>query len=127
MDTTMLKKLDYERKNPAWSPRALRINGWRYSGILDADLVTRAICSGFTVQPAECKDVISPRSPFVAYGAPQAYYGVTFGTFIRLGGVVALTSTCLWFYNRHMRKEMRANLREEVMLEVQAQMGQYSK
>lgn len=31
----------------AWSPRAIRINGWRYSGMLEADLVVRAVCSGF--------------------------------------------------------------------------------
>eukprot|EP00913_Durusdinium_trenchii_P012519 g11755.t1 len=39
--------LQHELENPAWSPRAIRINGWRYSGMLEADLVARAVCSGF--------------------------------------------------------------------------------
>ena len=34
-------------RTQAWSPRAIRINGWRYSGMLEADLVARAVCSGF--------------------------------------------------------------------------------
>lgn len=43
---TRLDKLAKQREDTAWSPRALRINGWRYSGTLDPDLVTRAICAG---------------------------------------------------------------------------------
>merc|ERR1712176_366545 len=57
---TKERKLKEERDNTAWSPRALRINGWRYSGMMDADLVTRAICSGFISQPSECVDLQAP-------------------------------------------------------------------
>merc|ERR1719436_1104619 len=56
---TQEEKLKHERENRAWSPRALRINGWRFSGMLDADLVTRAICSGFIKQPNECKKLLT--------------------------------------------------------------------
>mmetsp|Transcript_14381 Transcript_14381/g.36764 ORF Transcript_14381/g.36764 Transcript_14381/m.36764 type:complete len:482 (+) Transcript_14381:71-1516(+) len=119
--------LKSQRENPAWSPRALRINGWRYSGILDSDLVTRAICSGFITQPQECKDLIKPRNPFIPY-TEQNYDGVSFSTMIGwLLGTAMLSFAALLLYKRYLKKEMRTTLREEVMLEVQAQMGEYSK
>lgn len=49
------QKLQHELENPAWSPRAIRINGWRYSGMLEADLVARAVCSGFIHEPLGLK------------------------------------------------------------------------
>lgn len=118
--------LQHERENQAWSPRALRINGWRYSGLLDADLVTRAICSGFTKQPNECSDLVTERDPTVPF-VPQTD-GVSFGTLIRwLFITCCVAFVVLLLYKRYLKKEMRITLREEVMLEVQAQMGEYSK
>eukprot|EP00419_Tripos_fusus_P022286 CAMPEP_0172715076 /NCGR_PEP_ID=MMETSP1074-20121228/67335_1 /TAXON_ID=2916 /ORGANISM="Ceratium fusus, Strain PA161109" /LENGTH=456 /DNA_ID=CAMNT_0013539613 /DNA_START=6 /DNA_END=1376 /DNA_ORIENTATION=+ len=126
VDQTLDAKLEYEREHSAWSPRALRINGWRYSGILEPDLVTRAICSGFSVQPKECSDLIKPRDPFVPFAAQQE--GVSFGTLLAwLLGTLVLAFVALLVYKRFLKKEMRATLREEVMLEVQAQMGEYRK
>jgi len=120
--------LKNEREHPAWSPRALRINGWRYSGILDADLVTRAICSGFINQPSECKDLIKPRDPFVPYFDQSKANGVSFFQMLLwLFGVTLAIFAGLLLYKRYLKKEMRTTLREEVMLEVQAQMGQYTK
>lgn len=123
--TTAEIKLKFERDNAAWSPRALRINGWRYSGILDPDLVTRAICSSFIVQPKECQDLIKPRDPFVPFSGDQAP-GVSFGTLLGwLFGTLVVAFGALLLYKRFLKKEMRATLREEVMLEVQAQLGEY--
>jgi len=123
------EKLAHERKNPAWSPRALRINGWRYSGVMDADLVTRAICSGFVEQPQECKDLVKPRDPFTPFSATvKKVDGVSFGALIGwLIGAVLLVSAALLLYKRSLKKEIGATLREEVMLEVQAQIGEYSR
>jgi hypothetical protein len=124
---TMDAKLKLQREFPAWSPRALRINGWRYSGILDSDLVTRAICSGFINQPKECRDLIKKRDPRQSY-FEQKSDGVTFGQMLGwLFGTVILGFVVLLLYKRYLKKEMRTTLREEVMLEVQAQMGEYSK
>merc|ERR1711939_1233522 len=61
--TTGDAKLESELVNKAWSPRALRVNGWRYKGALEIDLVTRAVCSGFVKQPEECKSLLKPREP----------------------------------------------------------------
>jgi hypothetical protein len=117
--------LKRERENQAWSPRALRINGWRYSGILDADLVTKAICSGLSNMPAICTDLTKPRNPFQPYYKTE---GLTFSQlviyFLAMCGVMLVL---MLMYKRYLKKEMRATLREEVMLEVQAQMGEYTK
>ena len=40
--TSAKKKLDQHRSNRAWSPRAVRINGWRYAGPIEADTITRS-------------------------------------------------------------------------------------
>jgi hypothetical protein len=125
---TKQQKLQKERDNQAWSPRALRINGWRYSGILDADLVTRAICSGFITQPTECKDIVSARDPFKVYSGDAGAAGVSFGQMILwLFLTLVVAFGALLLYKRYLKKEMRTTLREEVMLEVQAAMGEYTR
>merc|ERR1711963_1223769 len=54
---TNTKELENQKSHTAWSPRALRINGWRYSGILDPELVATAVCAGFSKEPPECMQV----------------------------------------------------------------------
>merc|ERR1712032_1619986 len=89
---TKQEKLANERENSAWSPRALRINGWRYSGILDADLVARAVCSGFINQPEECQQLLKPRDPFVQQLPPRDDKNtVSYGTVF---AVLAASAVC---------------------------------
>merc|ERR1712226_1624952 len=118
-----------EKEHVAWSPRALRINGWRYSGILDVELVNRAICAGFVKKPAECEKLFRKRDPFRAYRASMNdSEGVSFlQMFLLLVATVAVMWCSLLLYKRYLSDRMRTTLREEVMLEVQAQMGEYSK
>lgn len=121
------EKLRHERENIAWSPRALRINGWRYSGTLDADLVTRAICAGFVKQPDACSTLVEPVNPWKNddnQGTVET--GVGLGTFVMALLVVAgITLAGLLLYKRSLTKHIHTTLREEVMLEVQAQMDTY--
>ncbi|CAJ1352208.1 unnamed protein product [Effrenium voratum] len=119
-------RLSHELENPAWSPRALRINGWRYSGMLTADLVVRAVCSGFIHEPRECSDLITARDVFRPY-IPVPSGGVSLGELLGwLLATISLGFVCMLMYKRYLKKEMRTTLREEVMLEVQAQMGEYA-
>merc|ERR1719291_479465 len=88
-------KLMDQRQHPAWSPRALRINGWRYTGMLDPDLVTRAICSGFITVPPECNQLVLPRNPYdpiQAAGILPARAGVTFGQMFSWMGITLLVA-----------------------------------
>lgn len=126
--TTWEEKLKLERRNQAWSPRALRINGWRYSGMLTADLVSRAVCSGFIHQPDECTSLFKPRDVFKPYIVHPDSGGVSFGTMLLwLSLTILLGFGCMLLYKRYLKADMRTTLREEVMLEVQAQMGQYGR
>jgi len=125
--STQDEKLRKERDNSAWSPRALRINGWRYTGMMDSDLVTRAVCAGFTSKPKECQDLIAPRNPFEVY-AGSTQNGISISMFV--GGLVSLAVLlCLTLlcYRRRLKVNIQHSIREEVMLEVQTQMASYSK
>lgn len=122
---TTVDKLRHERENIAWSPRALRINGWRYSGTLDADLVTRAICAGFVKQPDACASLVEPVDPF-KNDEPPPTNGVGLTTFVMaLLAVAGITLAGLLLYKRSLTRHIHTTLREEVMLEVQAQMDTY--
>jgi len=123
--TTGKSKLAEQRERTAWSPRALRINGWRYSGQLEADVVTRAICAGFIHQPPACKKLTEPVMP-VLQGIQQPQGGVDMGSFITALLMVAVFAiAAMMCYKRSLTKHIHRSLREEVMLEVQAQMGSY--
>lgn len=118
-------KLKFERDNTAWSPRAMRINGWRYMGMLEADLVTRAICAGFVKQPAVCSNLIEPRNPFKDL-KPAAPSGLTFGSFMgSLLIFVAVVLGAMLIYKRTLTNNIHMRLREEVTLEVQSRMEAY--
>jgi len=128
VEKTQHEKLTRERENTAWSPRALRINGWRYNGALDAELVTRAVCAGFTKQPAECSDLLAPRNPFIPESYKQPPGGISVIAFIAtllIGS--GLLFVVFLLYKRVMQRQMEGSIREEVMMEVQSQMGAYQK
>lgn len=129
ISTSQDNKLENEAKHTAWSPRALRINGWRYSGMLNADLVTRAICSGFLLQPDECKTLLAPRDPKVKYDGGQIPGGgIGFGTVLLMFVIFgALGLGGMLLYKRSLKQTMHTTVREEVMLEVQSQMSSYVK
>merc|ERR1740121_1259415 len=119
--------LKEERNNQAWSPRALRINGWRYNGMLDADLIARAICSGFTQQPKACKELVKERNPMQPYYVTKVEGFSMTQMLTMLVGVGAISAVGMQMYKRSMTHKMRSTLREEVMLEVQSQLGEYKK
>merc|ERR1712032_255099 len=111
MTATKDRKLKEERENTAWSPRALRINGWRYSGMMDADLVTRAVCSGFITAPSECKDLLS---------TPQTFRGMAVQTGVTRSLVLGslLSIAALFFcivrvYRGYLQKTMSMDVREQ--------------
>jgi len=124
MDDSYSSKLSSERAQTAWSPRAIRINGWRYTGQLDADLVMRAICAGFVDQPKGCLDLPEPVS-MARWQASARKAGLS--TFLPMLLIVVLFAFVgLFCYRRSLTKHIHNALREEVMLEVQAQMDQYN-
>jgi hypothetical protein len=124
-DTTKDAKLESERINKAWSPRALRVNGWRYKGILDAELVTRAVCSGFVKKPTECSEILKPRDPTVKY-LTRDVGGISFSTLVVAFICLAAFIGCVMFlYRKFLNTSLHARIREEVMLEVTTKMEEY--
>lgn len=123
------EKLRQQRDHTAWSPQALRINGWRYTGVLDADLVTRAICAGFAARPAECEALIKPRDPFEEYAggiAPDEVSLRTFGLSL-FGLLVCCFCGFQRCYKERIKSQVKNSVKEEVMLEVHAQMAAYAR
>lgn len=108
----------------AWSPRALRINGWRYTGALRAETVTRAVCSGFLSQPQECQELLDHFAAHMG-AADVKVDGVRMITF----AVVMVFFVCIscffgLMYKRSLKGRIQRDIREEVMLEVHQQMSQ---
>jgi len=122
------KYLEKAAEEHAWSEMALRINGWRYRGPLDPMTVLKAVCSGYTDVPLECNDLIRG----VLGNLGRAFLGqsavLSKKTFAFLMIAIVLTSIANCFvYRRYISKLIRRQMREEVMLEVQQQMADYSK
>ncbi|CAD7968674.1 unnamed protein product [Amoebophrya sp. A120] len=118
---SLLKK---EIRNHAWSPLALRINGWRYSGPIESNLVMRSICGGYLKRPEQCERF----AQLVAYtGTGASDNLMTFTKFFVLLGIVLIFFFILFHvYKKYLTSSVRHALREEVMLEVRSQMADYA-
>lgn len=102
----------------AWSPHALRINGWRYSGPLEATVVLKTICQGFVNVPDICNEVH-------LLGGTYSRLSTGMTWFLSLS-LVAMFLLIGWMYRRHLKNSLRSVMREEVMLEVRSQMADYA-
>ena len=56
--TRPIRLLEEQKRAKAWSPLALRINGAKYMGSLDPNLVLKAICSSYRDTPAACTKLL---------------------------------------------------------------------
>ena len=112
--------LQDQAAHQAWSPHALRINGWRYSGPLEASVVLKTICQGYSSVPDVCHHIPS-------LGMAGLYQGLSTGMAWFLGiSMLALVGLAFVVYKRNLQKTLRSVLREEVMLEVRSQMADYA-
>lgn len=113
--------LQDQAAHQAWSAHALRINGWRYSGPLEATVVLKTICQGFVDVPDVCDDIPLLGGSYV----PFHKLGKTLAWFIVLS-MSCLIGAAFWMYRRNLKQTLRSVLREEVMLEVRSQMADYA-
>ncbi|CEM08060.1 unnamed protein product [Vitrella brassicaformis CCMP3155] len=119
-----LKLLEEEKENMAWSVLAIRINGWRFSGMLERNLVTKAVCSSFIEPPAPCKTLLKEMEGSLSKVTNNKGVGAGPVTLILLVTLVLLmlvviVAIAVYFYQSYLRKSVRTALREEVMLEEQ--------
>merc|ERR1712112_201728 len=111
-----MKHLAAQRDGRAWASFALRINEWRFAGLIEPMLVARAVCTGFVDNPAACDDPDSffvPVEPFLSFSLTQFLAGLS----ILIFGI--------YIYHTRFKNYVRRTLQEEVMLEVQSQMAEY--
>lgn len=114
--------LDDQINNVAWSPQALRLNGWRYAGPLDPETVLKAVCSGYASAPKECDELLTGYTGPIRWPTST----VTFSVFAWTIFLLALFLAVLFYmYRRHVTSSVRKVLREEVMLEVHTMMADY--
>eukprot|EP00397_Hematodinium_sp_SG-2012_P007644 GEMP01007693.1.p1 GENE.GEMP01007693.1~~GEMP01007693.1.p1 ORF type:complete len:516 (+),score=80.06 GEMP01007693.1:331-1878(+) len=112
--------LEHQLNNMAWAPLAIRINGWRYAGNLEKDLVTKAICSGFTKPPEICSTIM--KSSVSIYTREWTWKQVVYVSLLTLS---ILTCLLYLYSKKFFHRYFRRALQEEVMLEVQNAMADY--
>jgi hypothetical protein len=108
-------------EHKAWSSHALQINGWRYSGPLEKNSVGRAICSGLETMPSSCDAYFEEIPGRKESQGISVFWLLSF--FVFLGCSVYGS---IYIYKKSMQKTLYQSIREEVMLEVRAQMQDYS-
>jgi hypothetical protein len=113
-----------EKHKRAWSPLALRINGWRYSGSLDYVTVEKAICTGYAEMPQDCKEIMEGKQTIIHNGPS---FGQIFSAVSAFLVFAAFLVCGFWLYQRYLSRSVRSALREEVQLEVISQVGRYNK
>ncbi|KAF8822983.1 hypothetical protein IE077_001560 [Cardiosporidium cionae] len=115
--------LSHELITGAWSPVALIINGWRYSGPLEADQVTRAICTGYMDTPTECKSILKNEN---GSADPNRNYssGAGFGSILVISflGAIFGIALCFFLFKKYIYPRIKAGMHYTVMAEVQKEM-----
>lgn len=109
--------LQNERENNAWGNLALRINGARFSGNLDSQLVVKAVCSAFETQPEACAKLLNSDN---ASGEADSTTIIDTNsekhnirhTITTLLGVSAVLGTFLYCYQSHSNHVLRKQLRK---------------
>lgn len=109
-----------EKSNAAWGNTALRINGAKFSGILDPLQVSKAVCSAFETAPKVCDSLVGHAIRTLPKVSTAAILGGVVGT-LACGGLV------LYLYQSYVHKSLKAALRHEVMMEVKSQMQDYER
>jgi hypothetical protein len=117
--------LESQVRNHAWSPTAVRINGWRYSGPHEAPVVAKAICSGYVVRPAACEQIASAHKPGVENEIVEggaSIWSILLSVMVALGFLLI----GLHCHRQNMLTEVRSLYQLDVRSEVKSSMSAYS-
>jgi hypothetical protein len=118
--------LEAQVRNHAWSPTALRINGWRYSGPHEAPVVAKAICSGYVVRPAACEK-IAVASVGSGVNNEIVEGGTSFWSLLGSWLIaIGLLLTGLHCHRRMMLNDVRSAYQLDVRTEVKNSFSAYS-
>ncbi|CEM13802.1 unnamed protein product [Vitrella brassicaformis CCMP3155] len=118
--------LSRERLNHAWSPLAMRINDWKYSGPLDPEVITQAVCSGFEERPQECDTLLHPTKIGFEEKVDKVEeeQGVPWWIFVvSIIGASIVVVSLFFIYRVWIARHLRKALRCELMAEMKQQMS----
>jgi len=110
--------------NTAWGPFALRINGWRYAGPIEPDLVRKAVCSGFEVEPDECvqMQMIENEAAISDKGMDVPWSSVILTI---IGTILFLVGFSYLCCSRAFKEYAKQMLQEEVSVQVSNRLAEY--
>mmetsp|Transcript_69255 Transcript_69255/g.150730 ORF Transcript_69255/g.150730 Transcript_69255/m.150730 type:complete len:495 (-) Transcript_69255:61-1545(-) len=121
-----MEYLDEQLRNPS-PPQQLLLNGRGFEGTLDAELVVRELCAGFSQPPPACAELLPGLQPWrptkarlSAASMPTAPMLAWLFFFVMLCVVLAFFAS-----RRRQTTTVRKAIREEVMSEVLTQMSDY--
>jgi len=119
--------LEESASEGAWSEEALRINGWRYQGVLDAETVLKAVCSGYSTPLPACEQLLNGWMRKTAHMLKhKAFRGLSNNAFgLLMGSICILSVINCYLYRRYLQKFLKRQMAEEVMMEVQHQMAEW--
>eukprot|EP00922_Rhytidocystis_sp_ex-Travisia-forbesii_P003928 GHVS01005700.1.p1 GENE.GHVS01005700.1~~GHVS01005700.1.p1 ORF type:complete len:619 (-),score=101.23 GHVS01005700.1:677-2533(-) len=113
--------LTRELVNKAWSSTAVMINSWRYSGPLDAEQLTRTLCTGYEDEPDECKQLFHPsrnelirQGVVVERGEGMSLWSVVLVSIIAIHLGILLAAIVYWYcLHPHIRNSLRYSIMDE--------------
>ena len=125
VDSEFYDILQQQSTETAWSPTALRINGWRYAGTFTADPVAKAVCSSFVKPPPECAAIREAGLHGIHHLPGQ--HGIAWSTALLVFFLlVCVMLVIMMLYRRYLSHQLPAALRDEIQLSVKTEMAQYT-
>eukprot|EP00922_Rhytidocystis_sp_ex-Travisia-forbesii_P057935 GHVS01085709.1.p1 GENE.GHVS01085709.1~~GHVS01085709.1.p1 ORF type:complete len:591 (+),score=86.08 GHVS01085709.1:201-1973(+) len=114
--------LTRELVNKAWSSTAVMINSWRYSGPLEAEQLSRTLCTGYEKEPEECLSLFHPsRNQLIRDGMllerveGMALWSVVLVSVIAIIIGMFLAAILYWYcIHPRIRSSMRYSIMDEV-------------
>eukprot|EP00922_Rhytidocystis_sp_ex-Travisia-forbesii_P041214 GHVS01061543.1.p1 GENE.GHVS01061543.1~~GHVS01061543.1.p1 ORF type:complete len:668 (+),score=94.11 GHVS01061543.1:303-2306(+) len=118
------------KRNRAWSRLAIQINGARLSGRMDPEVVVSAVCAGSRHPSskayraigceellAEAEEIAEPWIPLMGIQWRSIIIVVLF--------MFVVFAFCLYIYKKRLQESYASTVRDEVMMEVRAQLQEY--
>eukprot|EP00922_Rhytidocystis_sp_ex-Travisia-forbesii_P055015 GHVS01081486.1.p1 GENE.GHVS01081486.1~~GHVS01081486.1.p1 ORF type:complete len:550 (-),score=95.56 GHVS01081486.1:462-2060(-) len=123
-----LELLRESKRNKAWSIFGVQINGARISGRMEPEVVVSAICTGsrhpVTAQfrAPVCESIFAEVEAIETLFLPNIRWS---SIVIVVTFMLVIFGLCLYMYKKRVQDRYASSIRDEVMLEVRAQLRDY--
>lgn len=117
-----LSLLALQEQNIAWDEFAVRINGWKFHGDISADLVRKAVCSGFKVEPAECVKMREMDEWLANGGGNHVVLNIIFTILLSLFLIACFSYL---FCKNRITEYAHRIMKDEISLQVSSRIAEY--